>query len=206
MDDMVWTNCWTNMCSSVITLRSRWCHLTTILSLNYFYGRCLHPWTRDQGYDAAWSHKPEAVCYPLHHDSTEIHDARGSFLAGNLNQYAIPCIIHHDSTEFHCARGSILAGMNDTRPVLIKVRLGPENAGFLINCWVYGLIWKAWLSSLIWCMAGSSLARCDWVRDQDAKSFWPSQAQLRKPKKCTKFNVVLSILNHLHLQKFCNSY
>ena len=33
------------------------------------------------------------VYYPLHHDSTEIHDARGSIQARNLNHYATPCIM-----------------------------------------------------------------------------------------------------------------
>ena len=85
-----------------------------------------------------------------------------------------------------------------TRLVRLKVRLGPENDGFLINCWVYGLMWKAWPSSLIWCMAAWSPTKSDWVRYQDVKSFWPSQAQLRKPKIYAKFDVVLSVLNQWH--------
>ena len=86
-----------------------------------------------------------------------------------------------------------------TRREQLWIRLSPELAGFLIICWVFGLIWKACLSSLIWYMATCSPIRSDWVTDQNVESFWPSQAQLRKPKKYTKFNVVLSILNHLHL-------
>ena len=73
-----------------------------------------------------------------------------------------------------------------TRREQLWIRLSPELAGFLINCWVFGLIWKAWLSSLIWCMAAWCPTRSDWVTDQNVESFCPGQAQLRKQKKILK--------------------
>ena len=73
-----------------------------------------------------------------------------------------------------------------TRREQLWIRLSPELAGFLIICWVFGLIWKACLSSLIWYMATCSPTRSDWVTDQNVESFWPWQAQLRKPKKIHK--------------------
>ena len=93
-----------------------------------------------------------------------------------------------------------------TRHDQLWIRLSPELAGFLINCWVFGLIWKAWLSSLIWCMAAWCPTRSDWVTDQNVESFCPGQAQLRKQKKFSKFDVVLSVLNQWHLLQFCVSY
>ena len=89
--------------------------------------------------------------------------------------------------------------MKCTRHEQLWIRLSPELAGFFIICWVFGFIWKVCLSSLIWYMATCSPIRSDWVTDQNVASLWPSQAQLRRSKQYTKFNVVLSILNHLHL-------